>query len=835
MPPAENNVKLAFAEALVLNTDAHVFLTGRAGTGKTTFLRNLREKTYKRMVVVAPTGVAAINAGGQTIHSFFQLPFGPQIPEDGTSSTANAAARSLAAQYQKLRKNKLNLMRSLDLLVIDEISMVRADVLDAVDAVLRRTRRSQKPFGGVQVLMIGDVHQLAPVAKPEEWELLAPYYQSVYFFGSHVLQQTPYLCVELDHVYRQHDDDFIALLNKVRDNRMDAECLQLLNQRYLPDFAPDDREGYITLTTHNYQADEINESKLKALPSKPVAFTATVKGTFPENTYPTKERLELKVGAQVMFVKNDPSPEKAFFNGKIGRVVGIDEDEGTVDVQCGDERLTVGKLQWQNMEYTINAESKDIEENEIGSFTQIPLRLAWAVTIHKSQGLTFDKLIVDAGQAFAHGQVYVALSRCTALDGLVLKTRIPSSALVNDFSVNRFVDQLPEKEPTQEKVEQLRHEYELETLLELIDFYGLYKDFGKVMKVLYDNPTLFDADLIQDLSKRRTQFLEQLCGVGAKFEGQVRKLHAEAPCCEQNPALQERIVKGAAYFKEHLDTLTDGFFDLPFKTDNKAVNEQLGEALQRFKEDLAVKRDCLKASLNHFSIQAYQRARSLAAVEVEKKAKGKAAIKDSNTTGSLLYKRLHAWREDKADEMNVEVYRVIPTPALKAIAKTQPVTLNELKLVKGMGVKRTKLFGAEIIDIVLKATGQQELLPEETAIQKPTKKKTEPHYEPETPPKMNTYEITKNMIEDGYTPEQIAKERGLKPTTVYAHLTHFIEQDLYDASQFISEEHYDTIRDYFDETEDPSLGAAKDVLGDDYSFDEIKMVLAELKRDGMFG
>lgn len=835
MTPAENSVKLAFAEALVLNTDAHVFLTGRAGTGKTTFLRNLREKTYKRMVVVAPTGVAAINAGGQTIHSFFQLPFGPQIPEDGQSPTINASARSLAAQYQKLRKNKLNLMRSLDLLVIDEISMVRADVLDAVDAVLRRARRSQKPFGGVQVLMIGDVHQLAPVAKPEEWELLAPYYQSVYFFGSHVLQQTPYLCVELDHVYRQHDDDFIALLNKVRDNRMDAECLQLLNQRYLPDFAPDDREGYITLTTHNYQADEINESKLKALPSKPVAFTATVKGTFPENTYPTKERLELKVGAQVMFVKNDPSPEKAFFNGKIGRVVGIDEDEGTVDVQCGDERLTVGKLQWQNMEYTINAESKDIEENEIGSFTQIPLRLAWAVTIHKSQGLTFDKLIVDAGQAFAHGQVYVALSRCTALDGLVLKTRIPSSALVNDFSVNRFVDQLPEKEPTQEKVEQLRHEYELETLLELIDFYGLYKDFGKVMKVLYDNPTLFDADLIQDLSKRRTQFLEQLCGVGAKFEGQVRKLHAEAPCCEQNPALQERIVKGAAYFKEHLDTLTDGFFDLPFKTDNKAVNEQLGEALQRFKEDLAVKRDCLKASLNHFSIQAYQRARSLAAVEVEKKAKGKAAIKDSNTTGSLLYKRLHAWREDKADEMNVEVYRVIPTPALKAIAKTQPVTLNELKLVKGMGVKRTKLFGAEIIDIVLKATGQQELLPEETAIQKPTKKKTEPHYEPETPPKMNTYEITKNMIEDGYTPEQIAKERGLKPTTVYAHLTHFIEQDLYDASQFISEEHYDTIRDYFDETEDPSLGAAKDVLGDDYSFDEIKMVLAELKRDGMFG
>ena len=811
----------------MLNTDAHVFLTGRAGTGKTTFLRSLREKTYKRMVVVAPTGVAAINAGGQTIHSFFQLPFGPQIPEDGvTLSEENAkpTPRSLASQYQKLRKNKLNLMRSLDLLVIDEISMVRADVLDAIDAVLRRARRSQKPFGGVQVLMIGDVHQLAPVAKPDEWEILAPYYNSVYFFGSHVLQKAPYLCVELDHIYRQHDEDFITLLNKIRDNRLDTECLQLLNQRYLPDFQPDDKEGYITLTTHNYQADEINESKLKALSGKPVIFNAEVKGTFPENTYPTKEALELKVGAQVMFVKNDPSPEKAFFNGKIGRVVTIDEDHDSVEVQCGDERLTVSKLQWQNMEYTINNDSKDIEENEIGSFTQIPLRLAWAVTIHKSQGLTFDKLIVDAGQAFAHGQVYVALSRSTSLEGLVLKTRIPSSALVNDFTVNRFVDQLPEKEPTQEKVDQLRHDYELEILLELIDFYDLYNDFGKVMKVVYDNNTLFDADMIQDLSQRRNRFLEELCGVGSKFEGQVRRLHDETPCCEQNHALQERIAKGSAYFKEHLDTLTEGFFDLPFKTDNKAVNEQLGEALQRFKEDLNVKRDCLKASLDHFSVQAYQKARSLAAVEVEKKAKGKVTVKDDDLKGNTLYKRLHAWRAEKADELDVEVYRIIPTQALKAIAKAQPITPRALKLVKGMGDKRTNLFGAEIVNLVLQSTGQQDIHLKEP--EKPIDK-----HEEQT--KMNTYEITKNMIDEGLSPEQIAKERGLKPTTIYNHLTRFIEQDLYDASQFISEEHYDTIRDYFEETEDPSLGAAKDVLGDDYSFDEIRLVLAELKRDGM--
>ena len=317
------NQKLDFVEELVLYTDSHIFLTGKAGTGKTTFLKNLPLKTYKRMVVVAPTGVAAINAGGQTIHSFFQLPFGPLPPN----------ASNVTAQLHRMKKQKLNLMRSLDLLIIDEISMVRADVLDAIDAVLRRVRRSQKPFGGVQLLMIGDVHQLAPVAKPEEWEVLSPYYDTPYFFGSQVLRKAPYVCVELEHIYRQHDDDFITLLNKVRNNRMDADCVRVLNTRFKPDFKPKDNEGYITLTTHNYQADQINESKLAAIKEKPLTFKAEVHGTFPENTYPTKEELELKVGAQVMFVKNDPNPEKAFFNGKIGRLVGYDEKESTVTVE----------------------------------------------------------------------------------------------------------------------------------------------------------------------------------------------------------------------------------------------------------------------------------------------------------------------------------------------------------------------------------------------------------------------------------------------------------------------------------------------------------------------
>ncbi len=694
------NQKLDFVEELVLFTDSHIFLTGRAGTGKTTFLKNLPLKTYKRMVVVAPTGVAAINAGGQTIHSFFQLPFGPQLPENAQGKAYNA--KSLAAQYQKLNKKKINLIRSLDLLIIDEISMVRADVLDAIDAVLRRVRRSQKPFGGLQLLMIGDVHQLAPVAKPEEWEVLSPYYDTPYFFGSHVLKKAPYICVELEHIYRQHDEGFITLLNKVRNNHMDADCVRLLNTRFKPGFVPNDEEGYITLTTHNYQADQINESKLEAIKEKPLTFKAEVHGTFPENTYPTKEELVLKVGAQVMFVKNDPTPEKAFFNGKIGRLVGYDEKEGTVTVKCGKEYIVVPRLTWQNMEYTINAENQDIEEKEIGSFKQIPLRLAWAVTIHKSQGLTFDKVIVDAGQAFAHGQVYVALSRCTSLEGLVLKTRITSSALVNDYSVDQFVEHLPEKEPTQEKVDQLRHEYELETLLELIDFEGIYRSFGRLTKTIYANSSLFEDLIIRDISQRRNNIYQELCCVGRKFESQIRKLHEAAQSCEQNPTLQERIIKGVAYFEEHLKAITVGLFDLPFKTDNQAVNEQLSEALKLLQEDITMKTSCLEACKDGFTVMVYQKTKSVSAIEKEKGSKKKVEIKDDVMDGSPLYAALSAWRLQKAQDADVPAFTIAHNTTLKAIAQAKPVTLSELKEVKGIGTRKMKLFGDEIIDIVLK-------------------------------------------------------------------------------------------------------------------------------------
>ena len=815
------NQKLQFVEEIVLHTDAHIFLTGKAGTGKTTFLKSLPMKTAKRMAVVAPTGVAAINAGGQTIHSFFQLPFGAQIPEDAQNivSRGNFRSQALATQFQKIRKPKLQLMRALDLLIIDEISMVRADVLDAIDAVLRRARRSSRPFGGVQLLMIGDVHQLAPVAKPEEWEILAPYYDTTYFFGSHVLRSTPYLCVELDHIYRQHDQNFISLLNKVRHNEMDASCVQLLNSRYLPDFTPKDSDGYITLTTHNYQADDINSRKLNELKGEMLTFTADISGIFPESMYPTRETLELKIGAQVMFIKNDPSTEKAYYNGKVGRLVEYNKETNTLVVQCGDERIAVSKIEWANLDYSLNEGTQQVEETIIGSFTQIPLRLAWAVTIHKSQGLTFDKLIVDAGHAFAHGQVYVALSRCTSLQGLVLKTRLTPQTLVNDYKVNLFVDAMPEKEPSREKVDMLRQQYELENLLELIDFQKIYRGIGKLGGIVLANKRLFEGDLIQDLMGRMERVQQELCDVGVKFAHQLKNHQQDNPVSETNGPLQERLKKAAAYFKEHLDNLTNGIFELPFKTDNKAVNEQLTEAITGLYTDVFVKKGCLEACAEGFSAVAYLRAKSAATMKAEKRENRPPAIQDATMGKSTLYEALKVWRDEKADDEDVMSYNIVPNKTLKNITSVQPVTLRELKAVEGMGSKRVSQYGEEIVAIVRQFS---DCVPdengdwEERRLRKPTG---------------NTFLITRDMLNGGLSAEEIAKKRKMALSTIYGHFARLVADGEFSADRFVDKEKCDTIRDYFESTGDPSLGYAREVLGEDYEFWELRAVLAEMQRE----
>ena len=459
----EQNKELRYAWDFVEHTGRSIFLTGKAGTGKTTFLKAVVEKSCKRSVVVAPTGVAAINAGGMTIHSFFQLPFSPYVP--------GAKIESRFDFGQEKRK----LIASLDLLIIDEISMVRSDLLDAIDSVLRRFRDRYKPFGGVQLLMIGDLQQLTPVVTSEDERMLAAYYDTPYFFGSKALSQIDYVTIQLEQVYRQQDETFLALLNHIREGHPSAEDLTLLNSRYRPVFFPKPEDGYIRLTTHNNIANNYNESELKKLPGRAYTYQAQIEGTFPEYSYPTAETLTLKDGAQVMFVKNDPSGEHRYYNGKIGRVT-LAEDK-RLEVFCpGDAAaIEVEPLEWENARYTLNEQTREIETEVLGKFSQLPLRLAWAITIHKSQGLTFEHAIIDAGLSFAPGQVYVALSRCKTLEGMQLVTPIPPHAIINDARVDSYITH--QEEEAQRSISQLpllKDEYYRYLLMELFDFKVIY-------------------------------------------------------------------------------------------------------------------------------------------------------------------------------------------------------------------------------------------------------------------------------------------------------------------------------------------------------------------------
>lgn len=801
------NVKLNTVDYLVRHTNANVFLTGKAGTGKTTFLRSLSKSGAKRMVVVAPTGVAAINAKGVTIHSFFQLNFGPQIP--GMASVSKL----------KLGKAKLNIMRSMELLVIDEISMVRADLLDAVDEVLRMIRRSSHPFGGVQVLMIGDLQQLAPVAKREEWQFLEPYYDSVYFFSSRALKSSRFVCVELEHVYRQQDACFVDLLNKIRENHMDAECVEILNSRYDPFFDPDDAEGYVTLTTHNAQAEEINETKLAAIDAHSFFFNAEIRGEFPLSSYPTLEELELKVGAQVMFVKNDPSLEKMYYNGKTGIITEIDEELSTIVVRCGEDYIDVTPVVWQNFEYKVNPDTNEIEEKEIGRFTQFPLKLAWAITIHKSQGLTFDKLIVDAEAAFAHGQVYVALSRCTSLEGLVLKSKISANSLKTDNKVNAFVQRIPDMEPDENDMDELRKEYEMSMMLDLFDFDVFLTQLSKLVKLLIDNDTLFQQVYIDDVLTCRNTVREKIVDVSHRFEPQLTKLHNDCEMLADNAALQERITKAVAYFAENLDVLIN-VDALASETDNQSLNNQMSEILDVLRDAKRVKMACFEACKDAFDADVYHRVHSIQSIQriatTEKPKKEQKLVNVADDKNDSLFAALVSWRKEKAEDNEVRAYQIMHQKTLRAIVEMKPITMKDLAKVYGMGKKRCQLYGEEIISMVLQS---QDLTPSEIV-----------HDEDIVAKKIDSLELTKRLADDGFTPEQIAAERGLAISTIYGHLEKLIERGDYDASDFVEDDKLKVIMEYFNEVEDYSLTAAIEVLGDDFSYSELRMARAEMKR-----
>lgn len=421
------NFELDVARFIVEKTDMSLFLTGKAGTGKTTFLREVVRYTKKKCIVLAPTGIAAVNAGAMTIHSFFQFGLGPFV--QGVIEPKSDF---------RINKSKLELIRHLQLLIIDEVSMVRADLMDHIDVELRRIRRNSKPFGGVQLLMIGDLQQLPPIAHGGEDELLRQYYKTLYFFSSAALKSMKYSCIELKNVYRQTDGHFIDILNHARDCTLTSQDISDLNALYIPGFSPKPEDGYIRLMTHNRQVDYVNETELEKLDSKPYTFEAAVTGTFPEESYPTADSLTLKKGAQVMFIKNDP--ERRFINGTLGEVKSIDKNSIAVRLAESGMIIDVEPVEWQNIRYQFDEESKEISSKQIGRFKQYPLKAAWAITVHKSQGLTFDKAIIDVHAAFSPGQAYVALSRCRTLDGLVLSSPVSASVFMRDNAVDAYMN-----------------------------------------------------------------------------------------------------------------------------------------------------------------------------------------------------------------------------------------------------------------------------------------------------------------------------------------------------------------------------------------------------------
>ena len=682
----ENNVQLRQAWDFVEHTGRSIFLTGKAGTGKTTFLRTVVEHSRKRNIVVAPTGVAAINAGGMTIHSFFQLPFSPFVPDAKVKSKF------------EFGREKRKIIASLDLLIIDEISMVRSDLLDAIDSVLRRFRDRYQPFGGVQLLMIGDLAQLTPVVTPEDEQMLRPYYDTPYFFGSKALAETEYVTIQLEKVYRQQDETFISILNHVREGKPTVEDLAMLNSRSLNapklhardgnvqdtngfaslphkdnlsgDSQNVNTESYIRLTTHNHIANRYNETELRKLTTPSFRYEAEIEGTFPDYSYPTSETLELKVGTQVMFVKNDPKGQ--YYNGRIGHVVSASSD--SVVVRCSDDgqEIEVEPLTWENARYTLNEETREIETEVQGTFTQYPLRLAWAITIHKSQGLTFDHAIIDADQSFAPGQVYVALSRCRTLEGMMLATPLSAHAIINDCCVDAYIAQ--QETDARRSIEQLpllKQEYHRHLLLELFDFkailYGeeyLLRLFNEFFYHSYDRLTTLHKQTLEDLRHRVME-------VTAKWT----KLIIQTPfdTLHSEPFLG-RVQKAATYFAEQLEQILAKpiVLSAEVKVGNKQAMNRLGNALPELRQAWLSRRYLLtRIAEDGFSIATYLKEKQIAMLEAidEKKIKQKRERKAKTAKEPKPVK-------EKTWETSLRLYRQGMNPDL--IAKERGLTVNTI-------------------------------------------------------------------------------------------------------------------------------------------------------------
>jgi hypothetical protein len=812
----EHNEIFDLAYRFVTETSENIFLTGKAGTGKTTFLKYLKENCSKNIIVAAPTGVAAINAGGVTLHSLFQLPFHPFLP--------TAASKSELLGKMKFASRRQEIMRKMELLVIDEISMVRCDTMDAIDTILRSVRRKHElPFGGVQLLCIGDLYQLPPVAQRHEWSILQEYYSSEFFFDSNVIKEQMPMLIELNKIYRQKEDSFVYLLNKVRNNQMNADDFEDLHQRYHPDFRPSLDEKYITLTSHNNQADQINARELHKLSAGPVKYNAIIKDDFPVNSYPAEGELILKAGSQVMFLKNDV--EKRYFNGKIGVVKSLTLDE--IIVESDGFEINVDKETWENSRYTLNRSGGKLEQEILGTFTQFPLRLAWAITIHKSQGLTFEKVMIDAGAAFSSGQVYVALSRCTSLNGIVLLSKIPSAAIYSNENVIKGQQTLTHKGSLAERFEGARQIYTQQLLGEIFSFSEIDAIINVLSFQINEHKEKLNSDAGKWINDLKSSFTAGRA-VGLNFIKHIGTLMKQEPLIEKNTALQKRINDAANHFVPKFKAFQGAIQNHPLITERRETANIINEYLNQLLLAFNLQNYYLEYCKEPFSVTVFLKHKikyELPRLKVSVYASGKKQS-FSDVANSELFISLKNWRDRVVEETDLPIYLVANQNALKEIATYLPFTKKDLMQLSGFGKAKADKYGDDILDMVQDYCSRDNLESNMAAKEgNPKRERKEKSLEEKTP----TNIISFNLFKEGKSIEEIAKERNFVVTTIEGHLAAFIASKQINIDDLVSQEKQLLIKEAAKVHGKESFKTLKDNLPDNISYGELRMVMAAEK------